>query len=101
MLAGGTHPAWAFGGFPTFRIGPNGTMQPGYMRTADGRIVPVDPNNPNNNPWASLQPIALSRPPAGDTGPAAIVVIAAGAGSGLAWVKRKRRKGSAAESHTP
>jgi hypothetical protein len=35
--------------------------------------------------------VATSHPPAGDTGPAAVAVIASGAGAGLAWVRRKRR----------
>ncbi|OGJ68338.1 hypothetical protein A3B61_03300 [Candidatus Peribacteria bacterium RIFCSPLOWO2_01_FULL_53_10] len=43
-------------------------------------------------PLASLQPLTASRAPVGDTGPAAVAVIAAGAASGVAWVRRKRRK---------
>lgn len=46
---------------------------------------------PGQMPFASLQPLMASRPPVGDTGPAAVVVIAAGAASGVAWIRRKRR----------
>ena len=43
-------------------------------------------------PLASLQPLTASRAPVGDTGPAAVAVIAAGAASGVAWMRRKRRE---------
>lgn len=39
-----------------------------------------------------LTPIATSHPPAGQTGPAALAVMAAGAAAGWAWVRRKRNK---------
>ena len=83
LAAGPFSDAWSFGTFPTFRVGPDGTMQPTVVRAPDGRMVP----------FASLQPIALSRPPAGDTGPAAVAIIASGAGAGLAWVRRRKRGG--------
>ncbi|TSC99570.1 MAG: hypothetical protein Greene101449_605, partial [Candidatus Peregrinibacteria bacterium Greene1014_49] len=97
MLAGVLPPSWSFGGFPTFRVDPNGTMQLSYIRTADGRIMQI-PADGRSNPWglASFQQIALSHPPSGETGPGAVAVIAAGAGAGLAWVRRRRgRKGGA------
>jgi len=43
-------------------------------------------------PLANLQPLIQSKGPVGDTGPAAVAVIGAGAASGIAWVRRKRRK---------
>lgn len=43
-------------------------------------------------PWAMLQSIATSRPPVGDTGPAAVAVIASGAAAGFAYMRRKRRR---------
>jgi cysteine-rich repeat protein len=43
--------------------------------------------NPQNG---SLTPIATGHAPAGKTGPAAVAVMAAGAASGLAWMRRKR-----------
>ena len=42
-------------------------------------------------PLANLQPIVQSRPPVGDTGPAAVAVIGAGAAAGLSWVRRRRK----------
>ena len=41
---------------------------------------------------ASVTPIAVSRPPVGDTGPAVAAIMAAGAAVGFAWTRRKRRK---------
>ena len=43
-------------------------------------------------PLANLQPLIQSKGPVGDTGPAAVAVIGAGAASGIAYVRRKRRK---------
>ena len=45
-----------------------------------------------NLPLAQLQPLIQGQAPIGDTGPAAVAVIAAGAGSGLAWMRRKRKR---------
>ena len=45
-------------------------------------------------PLAQLQPLIQGTAPIGDTGPAAVAIIAAGAGSGLAWVRKKRRRKS-------
>lgn len=42
-------------------------------------------------PLAQLQPLTQSKPPVGDTGPAAIAVIGAGAAAGFGWVRRKKR----------
>lgn len=55
------------------------------------------PNQPNTQnlplqlPLANLQPIIQSQGPRGDTGPAALLVIAAGAASGLAWMRRRKK----------
>ena len=43
-------------------------------------------------PLAELQPLIKSHAPKGQTGPAAVAVLAGGAASGLAWVRRKRRE---------
>ena len=50
------------------------------------------PFTPIQFPLAQLQPLIQGTAPIGDTGPAAVVVIAAGAGSGLAWVRKRRRR---------
>ena len=42
-------------------------------------------------PLASLIPLMQQRAPAGDTGPAAVAVIAAGAAAGIGFI-RKRKK---------
>lgn len=46
---------------------------------------------PYQLPYAQLQPLIQSQGPVGDTGPAAVAVIGAGAASGLAWMRRKRK----------
>ena len=46
-------------------------------------------------PLASLQPLTTSRAPVGDTGPAAVAVIAAGAAAGWSVVRRRIRRSDA------
>ena len=46
---------------------------------------------PYQLPLAQLQPLIQNQGPIGDTGPAAVAVIGAGAAAGFGWVKRKRR----------
>lgn len=46
---------------------------------------------PYQLPLAQLQPLIQTQGPAGDTGPAAVVVIGAGAAAGLSWMRRKRK----------
>jgi cysteine-rich repeat protein/Cys-rich repeat protein len=46
-------------------------------------------------PLAQLQPLIGSQPPAGDTGPAAVAVIAAGAAAGWSFVRRRTRRSDA------
>jgi hypothetical protein len=76
----------------TFTLGAE--QGPVYVRMPDGRILPLPPSGqvpPGAVLLGQIQPLATSQPPAGDTGPAAVAVIASGAGAGLAWVRRKRR----------
>tara|TARA_Y100000310_G_scaffold336654_1_gene421781 strand:- start:8452 stop:9279 length:828 start_codon:yes stop_codon:yes gene_type:complete len=47
---------------------------------------------PYQLPLAQLQPLIATQGPVGDTGPAAIAVIGAGAAAGLSWMRRKKRK---------
>ena len=46
---------------------------------------------PYQLPLAQLRPFVQSQGPAGDTGPAAVAVIGAGAAAGLSWVRRRRK----------
>lgn len=46
---------------------------------------------PYQLPLAQLQPLIQSKSPAGDTGPAAVAVIGAGAAAGVSWIRRKKR----------
>ena len=46
---------------------------------------------PYQLPYAQLQPLIQTQGPVGDTGPAAVAVIGAGAAGGLAWIRRRRR----------
>ena len=45
---------------------------------------------PYQLPLAQLQPLVQGQAPIGDTGPAAVAVIGAGAAAGWSWIKRKR-----------
>lgn len=72
-------PSWTAG---TVTLSPTGAIRfPGTPSTQ-----PL----PWQLPLATVQPLTAGRAPAGDTGPAAVAVIAAGAGAGLAWVRRRR-----------
>ena len=42
-------------------------------------------------PLAQLQPLIATQGPVGDTGPAAVAVIGAGAAAGFSWIRRKRK----------
>lgn len=42
-------------------------------------------------PLAQLAPLTTTQPPIGDTGPAAVAVIAAGAAAGFGYIRRKRK----------
>ena len=42
-------------------------------------------------PLAQLQPLVTRRGPVGETGPAAVAVIGAGAAGGLSWIRRRRK----------
>jgi cysteine-rich repeat protein len=60
-----------------------------------GKPYPAAPGTqglPWRFPLASVQPVTTPRAPVGDTGPAAVAVIAAGAASGVAWMRRKRKE---------
>ena len=46
---------------------------------------------PYQLPLAQLQPLIQSQGPIGDTGPAAVAIIGAGAAAGFSWIRRKRR----------
>ncbi|MBT4586214.1 DUF4215 domain-containing protein, partial [Candidatus Peregrinibacteria bacterium] len=62
-----------------------------------GQVVPF-PNYaspdalPYDLPYDYLKPYAQGQAPAGDTGPAALVVMLGGAAAGTAWARRKKRK---------
>ncbi|MDA0376341.1 MAG: hypothetical protein O3A80_03465 [bacterium] len=47
---------------------------------------------PYQLPLAQLRPIIQQQGPVGDTGPAAVAVIGAGAAVGWSWMRRKKRK---------
>lgn len=46
---------------------------------------------PYSLPLAQLQPLVQSQGPVGDTGPAAVAVIGAGAAGGFSWMRRRKR----------
>ncbi|MBU0766286.1 DUF4215 domain-containing protein, partial [Patescibacteria group bacterium] len=45
-------------------------------------------------PLANIAQLTANRPPAGDTGPAAIAVISMGSAAGFGWMRRKKRQKS-------
>ena len=75
-------------GFPDVSL--TATVLPGYMQ----QQFPQYPNLqqlPYQLPLAQLQPLIQSQGPIGDTGPAAVAVVASGAAAGLGWMRRKRK----------
>jgi cysteine-rich repeat protein len=46
---------------------------------------------PYQLPLAQLQPLIQAQGPVGDTGPAAVAVVASGMAAGLGWMRRKRK----------
>ena len=65
------------------QIGVGGTQFP-----TTANLQPL----PYQLPYASVLPLATQRAPVGDTGPAALAVMAAGAAAGMGWTRKKRRK---------
>ena len=49
------------------------------------------PSAPYQLPFAQLRPTIQSRGPAGDTGPAAVAIVGAGAAAGLSWIRRRKK----------
>ena len=47
---------------------------------------------PYQLPLAQLQPLIQSQGPIGDTGPAAVAVVASGMAAGMGWVRRKKKQ---------
>jgi cysteine-rich repeat protein len=47
---------------------------------------------PYQLPLAQLRPLIQTQGPIGDTGPAAVAVIGAGAAAGVGWMRRRKRK---------
>jgi hypothetical protein len=46
---------------------------------------------PYQLPLAQLQPMIQAQGPVGDTGPAAVAVIGAGAAAGFSWMRRRKK----------
>ena len=71
---------------------PFATAQP---QTANQfTAFPFAPSNqvlPYQLPLAQLQPLVQSQGPAGETGPAAVAVIGAGAAGGWSWMRRRKK----------
>jgi LPXTG-motif cell wall-anchored protein len=73
---------------PTAPITPS---FPGYQQFG----FPQFPNFqqlPFQLPIAQLQPLIATQGPVGDTGPAAVAIIGAGAAAGFSWMRRRRKK---------
>ena len=85
-----------FPNFPQFMqnpFAPNQQQNP-YQYGQSQFGFPQYPNYqqlPYQLPLAQLQPFVQSQGPAGDTGPAGVAVIGAGAAAGLSWVRRRKK----------
>jgi cysteine-rich repeat protein len=73
---------------PSAQVLATATQQPQQFQFPQ---YPTQQPVPYQLPYAQLQPLIQSQQPIGDTGPAAVAVIGAGAASGLAWMRRKKR----------
>ena len=73
----------AFGNLPQVQF-PN-MQQLGFPQYPNFKQLP------NQLPLAQLQPLIQSQAPIGDTGPAAVAIVGAGAAAGWSWMRRKRR----------
>jgi len=65
-----------------YQLGPNSAYFPQY---------PTGQQLPYQLPLAQLRPLIQTQGPVGDTGPAAVAVIGAGAAAGFSWIRRKKR----------
>jgi cysteine-rich repeat protein len=73
------------------------TSSPVDVRTQQNFQNYQFPQNPSYQqlpyqlPLAQLQPLIQGQGPVGDTGPAAVAVVASGMAAGLGWMRRKRK----------
>jgi hypothetical protein len=49
------------------------------------------PTQVGGSALANLQPLVQGTAPVGDTGPAAVAVIGAGAAAGFSWMRRRKK----------
>ncbi len=74
--------------------GCSANCQPENAPAVGSEIIDTPGTTPGTIPGGTnpdVTPIATGHAPAGNTGPAAVAVMAAGAASGWAWMRRKRR----------
>lgn len=68
------------------------TENPNLAQTIDLPLLPGQIVNPlTGEVQSSLSTIATNNPPAGQTGPAALAAMAAGAAAGWAWLRRTKK----------
>ena len=75
------NPQFTNTGFPQFQ----NIQQYGFPQYPNFKQLPYQ------LPLAQLRPIVQQKGPVGDTGPAAVAIVGAGAAAGLSWIRRKRR----------
>ncbi|PIQ76459.1 hypothetical protein COU78_06670 [Candidatus Peregrinibacteria bacterium CG10_big_fil_rev_8_21_14_0_10_49_24] len=80
------------------QVAPQQPQQPQWQQQAQQNQVPYNygqvPAMPQQNvawPYASVIPISSHSTPIGDTGPAALIVVIAGAAGGLSMSKKRRK----------
>ncbi len=72
---------------PQIQVNPQDIPVQGITFPAAQSMQPL----PIQLPLATLQPLIQSQGPIGDTGPATVAVVGAGAASGIAWMRRRKR----------
>ena len=72
---------------------PNAPIAP-HQPTPGSAYFPQHPTGqplPYQLPLAQLRPLIQTQGPVGDTGPAAVAVVASGMAAGFGWIRRKKR----------
>jgi cysteine-rich repeat protein len=85
-----------FGENPSLNIPTAPTRPNSQLATRNSQLFqfpqyPTGQPLPYQLPIAQLRPLMQSQGPVGDTGPAAVAVVASGMAAGFGWIRRKKR----------
>ncbi|PIR53348.1 hypothetical protein COU76_01610, partial [Candidatus Peregrinibacteria bacterium CG10_big_fil_rev_8_21_14_0_10_49_10] len=76
-------------------VKPAAQVPPSQISNPSQMFFPTMPTGkplPYQLPLAQLQPLIQAQGPIGDTGPAAVAVVASGMAAGIGWMRRKRKQ---------